>query len=279
MSLKLRQLQEDQRHVAVVTGATGGLGEEFCKLAAADNMDVVLVARNQKKMHEVAQELQLQFGVQTYEIALDLSQNDACTQLIEQIDALGLNVDVLINNAGFGVGCEYVDDSWEHEKNLLEVNIVALSGLTHEFGRRMKAMRCGGILNVSSLAAFYPGVYMSTYYASKAYVHMFSDALHSELAPYGVTVTHVCPAPIRTPFFSNAGFGKRNIMNVAAYPAPFVAKFAYFGLRTGRFRVVPGILNKIAVLLSRVFPRCIKRLITKSIQYAPAHPSDKYPRS
>lgn len=265
------RLSTDTPHTALVTGATGGLGREFARQLAAGGFALVLTARRDEALAELARELRDAHGVRVDTIALDLAAPGACDRLLARVDELGVFVDVLVNNAGFGEAGEFVDVPREHHERLLAVNIAALTQLTCAFGARMKERGCGGILNVASLAAFYPGVCMATYYASKSYVHELTDAVAAELAPYGVTLTQVCPAPVRTEFFGRAGFGEKNVMRLAAYPAPFVARQALRGLWQGRRRVVPGLLNKLAVFSARLLPRWVKRAITATIQYRPAH--------
>lgn len=265
------KLSTDSTRTALVTGATGGLGREFSRQLAERGFSLVLTARNEGALVDLARELREAHGVHVDVIALDLAEPEACDQLVAFVDGLGIFVDVLVNNAGFAEAAEFVDVPWERHERLLSVDIAALTHLTCAFGTRMKERGCGGILNVASLAAFYPGVYMATYYASKAYVHELSDAVAAELAPHGVTLTQVCPAPVRTDFFGRAGFGRKNVMRLAAYPAPFVARQALRGLWQGRRRVVPGLLNKLAVFAARLLPRWAKRAITGAIQYRPAH--------
>lgn len=265
------RLSTDMPHTALVTGATGGLGREFARQLAERGFALVLSARSEEALEDLAHELHAAHGVRVDVIALDLSEPGSCERLVSFVDGLGVFVDVLVNNAGFAEAAEFVDLPWERHERLLSVNIAALTHLTCAFGARMKERGCGGILNVASLAAFYPGVYMATYYASKSYVHELSDAVAEELAPWGVTLTQVCPAPVRTDFFGRAGFGERNVMRVAAYPAPFVARKALRGLWQGRHRVVPGLLDKLAVFAARLLPRWAKRAITGAIQYRPAH--------
>lgn len=265
------RLSTDIPHTALVTGATGGLGREFARQLAAEGFALILTARREEALAALARELRDAHGVRVDTVALDLAEPGACDRLVARVDELGAFVDVLVNNAGFGEAGEFVDVPWARHESLLSVNVAALTQLTCVFGARMKSRGCGGILNVASLAAFYPGVYMATYYASKSYVHELTDAVAAELAPYGVTLTQVCPAPVRTDFFGRAGFGRGNVMRLAAYPAPFVARQALRGLRQGRRRVVPGLLDKLAVLSARLLPRWVKRAVTGAIQYRPAH--------
>ena len=238
----------------LITGATGGLGREFARQYAAEGRDVMLVARNASALEGLAAELRGDYGVRADFVACDLSEPAAPHALYDAVRAKGVAVDILVNNAGFAVDAEFVESDPARQRSLVEVNIAALTELSRLFGADMAARGRGGILNVASVAAFMPGPYMSTYYASKAYVLSLTHALHAELAPRGVHVSALCPGPVRTPFWDNADAGHTLLARMAVAPDRIVST-GRRALRANRPKVVCGIAWKAITFAVRFIPR------------------------
>ncbi|MDP6040403.1 MAG: SDR family oxidoreductase, partial [Candidatus Latescibacteria bacterium] len=191
--------------MALITGASSGIGLELARVFAADGIDVILSARSENKLNMLAKEVQDAHGVKAEVIVADLSVQGEAQKLYDQVKENGCEVDYLVNNAGFGVYGVFAETDWTAEANMLNVNIVALTHLTKLFLPDLIAKRKGRILNVASTASFQPGPMMSVYFASKAFVLSFSDAIANELRGTGVTVTALCPGATETGFKSTAG--------------------------------------------------------------------------
>lgn len=252
---------------ALITGASGGIGHELVKLYAAEGCDLVLVARNREKLEEIAADMRATHGVQAYECAEDLSDPAATKRIVAVMEAWGLEVDILVNNAGFGYDAAFVESDLARQRALLQVNVMALMELSHEFGSLMAKRGHGAILNVASVAGFMPGPYMATYYASKAFVQSFSQALHTELGSSGVAVTALCPGPVRTEFWNTADVADASpFVHLAATPKS-VAASGYRALRRDKVLCMPGIMPKILVFLMRLAPRSWVRGCVALLQY------------
>jgi uncharacterized protein len=241
---------------ALVTGASSGIGEALARLIAAGGAHVVLVARNAGKLDTLAGELARAHGIRATVVAQDLSHPDAASRLAADLTGRGLTIDILVNNAGFGTSGRFWQIPADEDARLLQVNVVALTMLTKHLLPGMIERRRGRVLNVASTAAFQPGPLMATYYASKAYVLSFSEAIAEETSGTGVTVTCLCPGPTDTAFQDRAGiresrlFSARTVMSVDE-----VARAGYDGMMAGRRLVIPGASNKAGTLLVRVAPR------------------------
>lgn len=239
---------------ALVTGATGGIGRELCAELARECGTLVIVGRSQEKLSELAKDLVERFDVDTHVFVADFAQPGAVDTLVAQVQAANLQVETLVNNAGFGYDAPFAESNLARQRALVQTNDMALMELCHAFAPDMVARGHGGILNVASVAGFVPGPYMSTYYASKAFVQSFSSALHMELRPHGVHVTALCPGPVRTPFWDNADAGGTALARLTI-SAPRVAKAALRALACNRLLCCPGILAKFIVFGSRFIPR------------------------
>ena len=239
---------------ALVTGATGGIGRELCAELARDHGVLALVGRSQAKLDELAKNLAERFGVDVHVFVADFAQPGAVDALASQVQAANLQVETLVNNAGFGYDAPFAESSLERQRALVRTNDMALMELCHAFAPGMAARGHGGILNVASVAGFVPGPYMSTYYASKAFVQSFSSALHMELRPHGVHVTALCPGPVRTPFWDDADAGGTALAKLTI-GAPRVARAAIRALGCNRLLCCPGVLAKFIVFGSRFVPR------------------------
>jgi short-subunit dehydrogenase len=251
---------------ALITGASGGIGYELALLFAREGFDCILVARSEDKLKELAGRLESEHRAKTLVIGQDLSRPSAVDEIFEEVTASSMQVDVLVNNAGFPVFGAFVETDLRTELEMLQVNVVALTALTKLFLKGMVERRAGRILNLASTAAFLPGPLMAVYYASKAYVLSFSQALANELRGTGVTVTALCPGPTRT------GFQKRGVMedsrlvqgNIA--DAASVALAGYRGLMAGKTIVIPGVSNKLIPWVARLSPRGMVTRVVRRMQ-------------
>lgn len=238
----------------LITGATGGLGREFARQLADKGNDLVLVGRSEEKLHAMAAELERDHDIEALAFACDLSEPGAAQRLAADVRAAGVEVETLVNNAGFGYDSAFVKSDLARQTALVEVNCLALMQLCYEFAIPMVERGRGAILNVASIAGFMSGPYMSTYYASKAFVQSFSNSLHVELEGYGVKVTTLCPGPIDTPFFENADASSTNLAKPKIDPA-YVVVHALADLERGKMMCVPGPVAKAVVFASRLLPR------------------------
>jgi len=253
-------------NTALITGASGGIGYELALLFARNGYDCILVARSQDKLNELAARLESESRVKTIVIGRDLSRPSAVDEIYEEVTAASMPVDVLVNNAGIPVFGPFIETDLQTELEMLQVNVVALTALTKLFLRGMVERRAGRILNLASTAAFLPGPLMAVYYASKAYVLSFSQALANELRGTGVTVTALCPGPTRT------GFQKRGVMEDSRLvqgeiaDAASVALAGYRGLMAGKTIVIPGLSNKLIPWVVRLSPRGVVTRVVRRMQ-------------
>jgi uncharacterized protein len=242
------------RPVTLITGASSGIGTALARVFAAHDHELVLIARREQNLAAIAATLTVSGKPDPTVLAIDLAQRDAVPRIAERLGALGLEPDTVVNNAGFGlVGSAEALDRAE-QLAMIDLNIRVLTELSLTFADSLERHR-GGILNVASVAAFLPGPGMAVYYASKAYVLSFSEALHHELKPRGVRVTAVCPGPVRTEFQRRAGVREERYTPVATLSAEQVADDAYRGLQRGARLVVPGVANKLIAFATRLAPR------------------------
>lgn len=247
----------------LVTGASSGIGRELAHCFAASGSDCILLARTEDALHEVGRGLEAEHGVDTHVISADLSVPGAASDVDAELQQRGLTVDVLVNNAGFGVRGAFVDLDAEQQIDMIRVNVMALTHLTHQLLPDMVDRNVGGILNVASTAAFQPGPHMSVYYATKAYVLSFSEGLTEEVADRDVTVTCLAPGPTRTSFVDRAQMEESRLFTVGSVMSPrTVAEVGYDAFRNDRALAVPGWLNKIGVFATRLAPRSLIRKVT-----------------
>ncbi len=251
---------------ALITGASTGIGYEFCKLFAKDEYNLVITARNEDVLEKRAGELRSEFGVQVEVLSADLAEPGAAEKLVDHLKKRYLEIDVLVNNAGFGVSGAFSKTSLKEELDLLQVNIVALTALTKLLLPSMLERGFGHILNVASTAGFVPGPGMAVYYASKAYVISFSEALANELHGTGVSVTVLCPGPTLTEFQKRAGMADSRLFKVTKpMSAARAARKGYFGMQRGQVVVIPGITNKLMAASSRIIPRELVAPVVRAI--------------
>lgn len=249
---------------ALITGASGGIGYELAKLFARDHYNLMLVARSGDRLNQVAAELEGQFGIKVKTVALDLAATPAPRFLFDQLQREAVAVDVLVNNAGFGVLGEFATMAEEEVLGQIHLNITALTHLTRLFLPGMLVRRGGKIMNVASTAAFQPGPLMAVYYATKAYVLSFTEALANEVTGTGVVVSCFCPGATDTNFQKRAGmensrlFKKIGAMNVEA-----VARDGYRGLMAGRTVVISGVQNWLVAESVRFAPRKLVTAVSR----------------
>jgi uncharacterized protein len=252
---------------AVVTGASSGIGREFARLAAKDGRDVVLVARRVERLEELARELTQRFGVAARAIAADLADPASPPRIFGEITEQHREVDLLINAAGLGVLGFFADTSLEKELETIRVNVLASTELTKLFLPAMLKRRRGVIVNLASTAAFQPGPLMAVYYASKAYVLSFTEALAEELHGTGVTATALCPGPTITEFQKRAGMEDTLLFSgLLVSDAAFVARKGYEGAMKGKRVVVPGFANRVLSYGARLGPRRLATRIARKLQ-------------
>jgi uncharacterized protein len=240
--------------VALITGASAGIGAELARIFASRGHRVALVARRADRLTALAGEIVAAGGAAPIVIACDLTQMGAGDNIAEALAAAGVEVEYVVNNAGFGVFGKAIQRDRADQLDIITVNIRALTDLSLRFADQLIRHR-GGLLNLGSIAGFLPGPGMAVYYASKAYVLSFTEAMRAELAPHGVRVTVVCPGPVPSEFQARAGFAPgfdSAILNVM--PAD-VAKQAYDGLMANKRAVLPGFGIKLVPFLLRLFPR------------------------
>ena len=240
---------------ALITGASSGIGLELARLFANDGYHLVLVARNRETLAAVADELRAQHGVEVRVAPKDLSLPSAPAELYQELQESGIALDVLVNNAGFGGSGPFLKTDWNTEAEMMQVNIVSLVHLSKLFLPQIVARR-GKLLNVGSVAGFLPGPYTSIYYASKAFVLHFTEALAEELSGTGATVTCLCPGPVQTNFQKRAHSGGSSRANQRLnMDVREVARLGYEGLKEGERIVIPGWKNRLLTNLVRALPR------------------------
>ncbi|MCR4562981.1 MAG: SDR family oxidoreductase [Bacilli bacterium] len=239
---------------ALVTGGSGGIGKEIATLLAKDGHNLLLVARSQDKLEEVKKEIEEQYHVEVVVFAADLGKEENIDALFEFTGKSRMEIDILINNAGYGNSGKFIESDWNREKGLVNLNILALMKLIRLYAPLMKERGEGHIMNIASVAAYLPGPNMASYYASKAYVLSFGDALYYELKGTGVTSTSVCPGPVGTNFFKNTKM-KVNRMGQHPMDVKKAAKIAYKAFKKGKRTVNLGFGAKSLMFFTRFFSR------------------------
>jgi uncharacterized protein len=251
----------------LVTGASSGIGRELARLAAKDRRDVVLVARRRDRLEELAGELTARYGVVAEIVAADLAQPVSAAQVVHEAEERRGPIEILVNAAGLGVHGLFSETPLEKELETIRVNVLALTELTKLCVERMVRRRRGRILNVASTAAFQPGPLMAVYYATKAYVLWFTEAIDEELRGTGVTATALCPGPTLTEFQAKAGFGDVPLFRgPLVLEAATVARAGWEGALRGKRVVVPGLANRILAAGARISPRQLATRIARKLQ-------------
>src|SRR3954469_13215035 len=257
------------RQTALVTGGSGGIGLELARVLARNRFDLVLVARKRDTLEAAAGQLEGAFDVKAHVFAADLRLTESPQTIFDFLLNEDIHVDALVNNAGFGLGGEFADTELQRELDMIQVNCSALTQLTKLFVPAMIKRRAGRVLNVASTAAFQPGPLMAVYYATKAYVLSFSEALAEELRNTGVTVTALCPGPTRTEFASEAGVTNSRLFSLfGAADATDVAEYGFRAMMAGTRVAIPGLRNKLVAQANRFAPRALTAKVARIAQEA-----------
>ncbi len=250
---------------ALITGGSSGIGLELAHLFARDGYRLVLVARNRTALRELATELQSRYNAEIWISPKDLAHPASPLELYQELQESGVVLDVLVNNAGFGTEGAFLQTDWNVEAEMLQVNIVALTQLTKLFLPQIRA-REGKLMNVASTAAFLPGPYMAVYYASKAYVLHFTEALAEELSDTKATVTCLCPGPVKTGFQNRAGIADSALLHgPLLVDVREVARIGYEGMKQGKRVVIPGWKNRLVVESLRLSPRSVTPKVVRKL--------------
>lgn len=259
-------MRRGQGKTALITGASGGIGYELALLFARDGYDLVLVARSKDKLEALAERLEREHGISVRALFKDLSQPEAPEEIYSELGAESVKVDVLVNNAGFGLRGLFAEGSIADELDMLQLNMVALTHLTRLFIDGMLERGEGKILNLASSAGFQPGPLMAVYAATKAYVLSLSEALANEVAGSGVAITALCPGPTETGFSARAGMQQTRLFRGATMDTRRVAEIGYRALMRGRPLVIPGLRNRLLVFSVRLAPRRVVSRIAGRLQ-------------
>ena len=249
------------REVALVTGASSGIGLEITKILASQNYDLVICARREKELQDLAEEIRRQHTVNCKVIVADLTTAEGIDLLIKDSG----EVDILVNNAGFGILGDHLDMQLGRQLEMIELNIHALTRLSHVFGNLMVKKGKGGIMNVASIASYISGPSFAVYCATKAYVLSYSRALHKELKNKGVTVTALCPGYVTTGFQEVAGMELSKMEKLTAVPVKKVAEIAVKSMHKGKREVMPGIVNKPLPIITKITPMWLQLIIVKRV--------------
>jgi short-subunit dehydrogenase len=249
----------------LITGASSGIGRELAKCFAADGSRLILVARKRKELETLAEDLHRAHKTQSEVLTADLAKPSAPARIFAHLETHGTRLDVLVNNAGFGARGPFAQLPADRQLDMLQVNITALTQLTRLFLPGMIARRRGGILNVASTAAFQPGPGMAVYYATKAFVLSFTEAIAEEVAGTGVIVSALCPGPTETNFAAVAGVRSARLFLLGAMSAETVARLGHDGFRRGRIVAIPGFRNQLAAFATRLAPRSLLRKVVKNL--------------
>ncbi len=253
---------------SLVTGASSGIGRALADLLAAGGHELVLVARGEERLRETAADLEARHGARAHVVVADLARAEAPERIGEAVDRLGLAIDHLVNNAGFSVYGPFAETDPDAQREVIAVNVTAVTSLARRFLPPMVARGAGRVLNVASTAAFQPGPRMAVYYASKAYVLSFSLALSVEVQGTGVTVTALCPGPSPTGFAVRAGVERAPLFKAKwlSTDPRVVARAGYEGMLRGERIVVPGMIHKAHDLAVRLVPRSFAARLAGRIQ-------------
>ncbi len=250
---------------ALITGASSGIGLELAHLFARDGYRLILVARNRNALRALANELLSRYNAEVWISPKDLAHPAAPLELYQELQEANVVLDVLVNNAGFGGEGPFLQTDWHLEAEMIQVNIVALTQLTKLFLPQIRA-REGKLLNVASTAAFLPGPYMAVYYASKAFVLHFTEAIAEELSGTNTTVTCLCPGPVKTGFQKRAGIAESKLLNgPLLVDVQEVARAAYEGMKQGKRVVIPGWKNRAVIESLRVSPRSMATRMVRRV--------------
>ena len=256
-----------QRQTALITGGSGGIGLEIAKVLARKGFDLVLLARNRDSLEAAAGQIEGKFDVKAHVFAADLRRREAPEEIFDYLRNDSIPIQILVNNAGFGLGGEFAETELTRELEMIQVNIAALTHLTKLFLPGMIRAKTGYVMNLASTAAFQPGPLMAVYYATKAYVLSFSEALAEELRNTGVTVTALCPGPTRSDFATVAQVGESRLFSMfGVADAADVAEYGVRAMMQGQRVAIPGLRNKIVAQANRFSPRALTAKVARIAQ-------------
>jgi len=255
--------QKNSSKTALITGASSGIGYELAKQFAKNGYSIVAVAQNESRLESSAENLRKEYNVEVITIAKDLSHTASAQEIFTELKNKNIIVEVLVNNAGFTVLGKFSETNTDEILRMMQVNMVTLTYFTRLILAEMVERRSGKILNVASTAAFQPGPFMSVYYASKAYVLMFSEALAIELKDSGVSMTTLCPGATKTNFAKSANMLQTKLFKDKGMKAHIVAAKGYNGMMRGKSLVIPGLKNKFFTFGVRFIPRKTAALVAK----------------
>ncbi len=250
---------------ALITGASSGIGLEMSYRFAEDGYQMVLVSRNRNTLEQISMEIGQKYHVPVHVIDADLINYDAPQEVYERVTALGVHIDVLVNNAGFGLYGPFLDNDRLEELQMIDLNIRALTNFTKLFLPHMIKQRSGGIINVASTAAFQPGPLFAVYSATKAYVLSFTEALANEMQGTGITVTAFCPGPTATAFMDRSNLKVSKLLRMGLMDVKKAVDIGYKGFNQRRIIVIPGLKNRVLSVLNRFIPRQWLINVTRSM--------------
>jgi short-subunit dehydrogenase len=255
-----------ERQTALVTGASSGIGRDLAREFARDSHDLVLVARNVAALESLASELTRAYGIDARVVVADLAQPGAARRVFDEVRRAAATVDVLVNNAGFGLQGRFAEHSPERITEMIQVNVTAVTELTRMFLPDMLARNRGGLLNVASTAAFQPGPFMAVYYATKAYVLSLTEAIAEELSGTALRVSCLAPGPTASGFAEAAHMSDTALFKrVGTMTSADVARIGYAGWKRGKTIVIPGTTNRLGASLVRVSPRGVVRKVIRTL--------------
>jgi short-subunit dehydrogenase len=242
------------KEIALITGASSGIGFEIAKLFAADKIDLLLVARSENRLQEIKKEFEEKFKVDVFTVAADLSSKVEIQAVYDVVNTNNLSVNYLVNNAGFGDYGAFINRSMEKYKEMIQLNIVSLTELSYRYGKEMVTRGKGRILNVASMAGLQPDPNFAVYGATKAYVISVSEAIHKEFEKTGVTVTILSPGATASNFMNRANMSNAKLYASGVMTSLEVAREGYKGMMKGKLHVIPGFKNKILGFFSGIMP-------------------------
>jgi short-subunit dehydrogenase len=255
------------KKTALITGASGGIGLELAKIHAENGDNLVLVARSKDKLEKLKTELELKFKVQVHIIGKDLSINNSATEVYNEMKKENISVDYLINNAGFGDFGLFVESDWAKQEKMINLNITSLTHFTRLFLPDMIKRKSGKVMNVASTAAFQPGPTMAVYFATKAFVLSFSEAINNEVSENGITVTALCPGATESGFQKAAAMEGSKLFTRRKLPSSRqVAEYGYRAMMKGKAVAIHGLLNAIMANSVRFAPRSVIVKVTRKMQ-------------
>jgi uncharacterized protein len=255
------------KNIALITGASNGIGLELAKVHASKGGDLVLVARNKARLDELKSELEAQYKISVYTIGKDLATDNAALDIYNEMKSKNIQIDYLINNAGFGDFGMFVETDWNKELQMINLNITSLTQFCKLFLPDMVARKSGKVMNVASTAAFQSGPGMAVYYATKAYVLSFSEAIDNEVSDKGVTVTALCPGATESGFQAAAAMEESKLVKGKKLPtSKEVAEYGYKAMLRGKTVAIHGLMNAFLANSVRFMPRAVVVKVTRMMQ-------------